>query len=128
MSLPVAIDEALKRGASHVTIARLYGISVASVQKRADQIAYRARVARERIKARERQLIREVFGTYHEPGELEMRDANLASMARWCALPIRYGNDPRSYRDGSTRVNLRLSANGVRTMGGVADYSSREAA
>lgn len=135
MSLDIAIDEALKRGASPVMISRTLGVSMAAIEKRREvyqmrlaQMRQGRRTQEEQRKAKLRQLIREVYGEFREPPEDLMRDRDRDAMARWCALPITYANDPRSYRDGAIRVVLRLSATGGRTLGGVADYSSREAA
>lgn len=126
MSLDIAIDAALKRGANPVSISRLLGVSVASVEKR-------AKVMQERVErmlhARRIQQIERECGfnkADRPPQELDQRDMDRAAIATWCALPIRYDNDPRSHRDGAIRVNLRLSAH-ARTLGGVADYSSKEA-
>lgn len=127
MSLDIAIDAALKRGASPTQVSRLLGVSAASVQKRAD--ALKARIERMLHARRIQQIERECgFNKVDRPPqELDQRDLDRAAMARWCALPIQYDNDPRSHRDGAIRVNLRLSAH-ARTLGGVADYSSRDAA
>ena len=127
MSLDIAIDAALKRGANPVSISRLLGVSIASIEKRAD--ALKARVER-MLHARRIQQIERECG-FNKPAqtlnEFDQRDADLNSVRAWLALPIRYDNDPRSHRDGAIRVNLRLSAH-ARTLGGVADYSSKEAA
>lgn len=119
MSLDIAIDAALKRGANPVSISRLLGVSVASVEKRVERMLHARRI---------QQIERECGFNKADrpPQELDQRDMDRAAVATWCALPIRYDNDPRSHRDGAIRVNLRLSAH-ARTLGGVADYSSKEA-
>ncbi|MCA3704283.1 MAG: hypothetical protein INF12_14770 [Methylobacterium sp.] len=126
MSLKTAIDTAIKRGASPVMISRLYGVSMASIEKRAAAIAERTRIARER---RLRQIEREC--KFHEPAPAEtiMRDKDERAIAAWLAYPISYENDPRSrpWNVGSAARNdaaLARRREHFRSLGGVADYSS----
>lgn len=121
MSLDIAIDAALKRGATHVSISRMFGVSVAIITRRAELLALRLRNLEYGRMARPPQP------KFSPPQDTQQRESDAAAMTKWLAFPIRYDNDPRSHRDGAIRVNLRLSAH-ARTLGGVADYSSREAA
>lgn len=132
MSLDIAIDAALKRGASPIQVSRLLGVSTASVQKRAD--ALKARVER-MLHARRIQQIERECG-FNQPAsakpELAQRDADSAAMSAWLALPIIYDNAPEPrWNAGAAARNDAILARRrevTRTMGGVADYSSREAA
>ena len=126
MSLSIAIDTAIKRGASPSQIARIYGVSIASIEKRVEAIAHRSKVASERrIKHLEMQLRHE--RPKSEPLE-EVHARDKRAMDRWLALPIRYENYPeRAWNPGAAARNDAMLArrrSHFRTLGGVADYSS----
>ena len=118
--------EALARSFPALKIAGLFGVPVVQVMR--DKQDRRALKVQERLARKHKKQAE--FLASDEPFALTMEDLNArltdeAAMKKWCALPHRYGNDPRSYRDGAVRVVLRLSATGGRTLGGVADYSSQ---
>ena len=128
MSLDIAIDAALKRGANPVSISRLLGVSIASIEKRAK--AMQERVER-MLHARRIQQIERECG-FNKPArpkqELDQRDADLAAVSAWLSLPIKYDDAPEPrWNAGAAARNDAILARRretPRTMGGVADYSS----
>lgn len=130
MSLPVAIDEALKRGNTPASVARMFGVGIKAVELRASYIKRASEIAR----ARRLQQVRRELGltTPQATREDTEKSANLEAMEKWCALPIAYDNapEPRWNAGAAARNDAKLASRRAhhRTLGGVADYSSREAA
>ena len=79
-----------------------------------------------------RQIERELGLWTQAKDEYSERELARQGLARWLALPITYDNAPEPrWNAGAAARNdaiLALRREVTRTMGGVADYSSREAA
>ena len=126
MSIRTAIDLAIKRGANPVMISRMFGVSIASIEKRVKVIAERSRVASER-----RLAVLERMARHERPKAEALEEKNArdkASIKRWLALPIRYEDDARSkaWNAGAAARNdamLARKREHWRSLGGVSDWS-----
>ena len=133
MSLNIAIDTAIKRGANATMIARALGVSVRSVQIRMEHIAHMARTRSEAATRRNiaRAQAKPDTRPKSEPDHvIEERQAR--GMEAWLALPIRYenANEPR-WNAGAAAANTSAIMRRVehtRTLGGVVSYGNKEAA
>ena len=133
MSLNIAIDTAIKRGANATMIARALGVSIRSVQIRMEHIAHMARVRSEATRRgnEARKQAKPDTRPKSEPEHVvEQRLAR--GMEAWLLLDIRYENasEPR-WNAGAAAANTSAIMRRVehtRTLGGVVHYGNKEAA
>ncbi len=125
LSLGVAIDTAIRRGANPVMISRTLGVSIQAIEKRVNAIAERSRIASER-----RMAVLERQARHERPKAEPLEDPlarDKAAMGRWLALPIRYENarEPAWNAGAAARNDAAFAARREhwRSLGGVSDWS-----